>query len=92
MERKTYKCLNTIIFSIVLACAVTLPAVFEVELVDMSREDIEENMIGQNKTIRLSEDNLVILHNDMYHDKIYKDMFRMLFNFLTSQVLNLNIM
>ena len=86
MERKSYNCLNTIIFSVGLACAVTAPALFEVELSDMSRDDIEEHLTGFNTTLTLSEDNLVILHTDMYHQKTYKDMFRMLFNFLTSQV------
>jgi len=86
MERKSYKCLNTILFSIALAFAVTVPALFEIEIMDMSRDDIEENLPNMNTTISVSEDNLVILHTDMFHQKTYKDMFRMLFNFLTSQV------
>ena len=86
IERKNYKCVSTVIFSIILAFAVTVPTVFETEIEEMSREAIEENIFALNITIRLSEDNLVLLHTDMYHHKTYKDMFRMLFNFLTSQV------
>ena len=78
--------MNTIIFSIILAFAVTVPAAFETEIQEMSREEIEENISTMNTTIRLSENNLVIIHTDLHHDKIYKDLFRMLFNFLTSQV------
>jgi len=86
LESKNYKCVNTIIFSIILAFAVTVPAAFETEIQEMSREEIEENISTMNTTIRLSENNLVIIHTDLHHDKIYKDLFRMLFNFLTSQV------
>ena len=71
---------------IAIAIVVTVPALFEVEIVNMSRDTIEENLSGLNITMELSAENFVILHTDMYYHKTYKDMFRMLFNFLTSQV------
>jgi len=83
VETRTYTCLNTVLFSLAIATMVTVPAMFEVELVTMDREAIEESV---NTTMQLSEKNLVILHTDMYYHKTYKDLFRMLFNFLTSQV------
>jgi len=86
IEKKTYKCVNTFIFSIVIAFAVAVPAVFETEIKEMSREAIEGNVTVLDKEMRLSDSNLVIIHTEVYFDNTYKDMFRMLFNFLTSQV------
>jgi len=86
VETKSYNCLQTVVFMMATAMMVTVPAIFEVELVDMSRDTIEQNTAELNITMELSEENLVILHTDLYYHKTYKDLFRMLFNFLTSQV------
>ena len=86
VETRNYKCLHTVIFMIAMAIVVTVPAMFEVELVEMSKDTIEENIGELNISMELSQENSVILHTDMYYHKTYKDLFRMLFNFLTSQV------
>ena len=44
VETTNYKCLNTVIFMIAMAIIVTVPAMFEVELVVMSKGTIEENI------------------------------------------------
>ena len=65
---------------------------FEVSTTELSREEIEEELINANKTEYIEQlimdENvtLVNVHNDIFYHPTYSQIVRLLFNFMASQV------
>jgi len=83
MERSDYRCLNPIIFSLCLALTVGLPKILETDVMALNASELQ--------TLHLMEDFeghqvLVVTHTHLFHLKTFKDLFRMLFTFLASQI------
>ena len=92
VEQKSYRCVNTFMFTVFISTLIGVATYFEVSTTEMTREEIEEELINANRTeymeklILYENVTLVNVHNDIFYHPTYSQIVRLLFNFMASQV------
>ena len=93
IERKSYRCLNATIFCVIISILITVSSFFELETVNMTAEEIKMELEANNMTVDMSklliaeENNTVAVHTNLFYDSTYSQLVRLLFNFMSSQVI-----
>ena len=93
IERKSYRCLNATIFCVIISILITVSCFFELETVNMTGDEIKMELEVNNVTIDMSkllineENNTVAVHTKLFYDSTYSQLVRLLFNFMSSQVI-----
>ena len=93
VEVKSYRCVNTMIFCVGVSILITLSSFFELETIEMTRDEIEDVLENSNSTsntsqLFLEQENLVNIHTELFRHPTYSQLVSLLFNFMTSQVQN----
>ena len=93
MEKKSYRCLNATIFCVIISILITVSSYFELDTVNMTGEEIRMELEVNNVTVAMDEllitadNNTVAVHTELFHDATYSQLVRLLFNFMSSQVI-----
>ena len=81
------------IFCVGVSILITLSSFFELETIEMTRDEIEDVLENSNSTsntsqLFLEQENLVNIHTELFRHPTYSQLVSLLFNFMTSQVQN----
>ena len=93
IERKSYRCLNAAIFCVIISILITVSSFFELETITMTAEEIKMELEMNNVTVDMAEllivedNNTVAVHTELFNDVTYSQLVRLLFNFMSSQVI-----
>ena len=93
IERKSYRCLNATVFCVIISILITVSSFFELETITMTGEEIKMELEMNNVTVDMSElliaeeNNTVAVHTELFNDSTYSQLVRLLFNFMSSQVI-----
>ena len=93
IERKSYRCLNATVFCVIISILITVSSFFELETIAMTGEEIKMELEMNNVTVDMSEliiaeeNNTVAVHTELFNDSTYSQLVRLLFNFMSSQVI-----
>merc|ERR1711971_347964 len=88
LEQVSYAWLKPVLFCFVISILAAVPFVWEVDLVTMSREEIDQLVDLTNSTVDPAEEGEVEVfrRTPLWHNLVYKNMVRHLLPVLTSQV------
>merc|ERR1712203_393879 len=88
LEQVSYEWLKPVFFCFVISILAAVPFVWEVALVTMSREEIDQLVDLTNSTVEPTEEGEVEVfrRTPLWHNLVYKNMVRHLLPVLTSQV------
>ena len=77
----------------IISILITVSSFFELETVNMTGEEIKMELEANNVTVDMSkllineENNTVAVHTNLFYDSTYSQLVRLLFNFMSSQVI-----
>ena len=77
----------------IISILITVSSFFELETVNMTEEEIKMELEANNVTVDMrkllinEENNTVAVHTNLFYDSTYSQLVRLLFNFMSSQVI-----